>query len=77
MKTYHCHRCDAKKELDPKKWGRSNLESYCFCNPDVGFLMSPTSRKALEKKYGKIFSVEKSGVEYPRGLFQKHFPAKV
>lgn len=56
MRIYHCHKCGATKKQDPKKWGMGNLKSYCYCNPDTPFLMSPTSAKELDKKYVGIFS---------------------
>jgi len=55
VRTYHCHRCGKTKEMNPKKWGKSNLESWCYCNPLTPMLMSPTSEKELDKKYGSVF----------------------
>ncbi len=55
MKTYHCHKCDSKHQLDPKTVKASNPLSWCYCTPATPTRLSDTSRQELDAKYAGIF----------------------
>lgn len=57
MRKYKCSKCGAIKMLDPKKWGRANLESWCYCTPATPSLMSPASwDKEIDRIIGRLRS---------------------
>lgn len=58
MRTYHCHKCDAKYRRDPEQMRAFNPKAWCYCDPDVPMRLSDMSNQTLDKKYGSIFQMK-------------------